>query len=282
MRGLSPEFIQNLQTGFLAGLRQKVLEDQDLNLEIREDYLNIYYKGNSLLKLTEQRHSRRYQVYLDKKFWENLSPVAYLVDEKTTQEFLAQIPAVKENIIQHGKLSLEVEYEQLIIRANNQERRNNSEYFIIDRQYVIPEGRFDLIGFYWGRSRRRGQTVPLCLIEVKFALNTDIREVHQQLERYYGAIKLRAKEMVAEFQTIFEQKLELGLFNQLGQVEALKTLKFSDDYQQFQFVLILVDYNRYSSLLELNNLRQLEFANQIKVFWTGFAIWDQNLEKISA
>jgi hypothetical protein len=40
-----------------------------------------------------------------------------------------------------------LEYKQLIIRANNDERRNNSEYSIIDRQYPDPKGRFDMVDY---------------------------------------------------------------------------------------------------------------------------------------
>jgi hypothetical protein len=38
-----------------------------------------------------------------------------------------RIPLLKENIIRYGKSSLEIEYEQMIIRANNYEPRNNTE-----------------------------------------------------------------------------------------------------------------------------------------------------------
>ena len=143
-------------------------------------------------------------------------------------KFLKNIPLLKENVVIHGKHSLEIEYEQMIIRANNFEPRNNSEYFIIDRQYVIGKQRFDLAGIFWDRkARRKGQEVDLCFIEVKFALNQDISEVHNQLKGYYEAIRPRAKNIAEEGETIFRQKLELGLYNQSAErIEAMKTLSF--------------------------------------------------------
>jgi hypothetical protein len=45
MRQLSPDFITALKTGFLAGLTQAVIADKDLDLQIRNNYLNIYYKA---------------------------------------------------------------------------------------------------------------------------------------------------------------------------------------------------------------------------------------------
>jgi hypothetical protein len=39
----------------------------------------------------------------------------------------------------------------------------------------------------------------------------------------------------------------------------------------------LVDYNPNSAKLDLQSLSNLPFANQIKVFFGGFAMWQQNV-----
>jgi hypothetical protein len=115
----------------------------------------------------------------------------------------------------------------MIIRANNFEHRNNTEYFIVDRQYAVREGRFDLTGIFWDRNgRRRNQEVPVCLMEVKFALNDDIKEVQDQLARYYESMRPHAAEIAAEMQAVFRQKIELGLFSRSG--DALKRFRFQD------------------------------------------------------
>ncbi|MEN9933985.1 MAG: hypothetical protein RLZZ387_564 [Chloroflexota bacterium] len=144
MRGLSPNFITALQSGILSGLRQRVLADNDLDLQIRDGYLNIYYKGNSLLKLTEQGGGR-YRVTINAKFTGDVR-LPDITNVATAEQFLRAIPQLKEAIITHGASSLEVEYEQLIIRSNNQETRTNSDYYIVDRQYVDGAARFDLVG----------------------------------------------------------------------------------------------------------------------------------------
>lgn len=278
MRHLSQYFFDCLKTGFLSGITQAVIADKDLDLQIRKNYLNLYYKGNSLLKLTEVTNSA-YRVEIHPKFLTDLTIPTLLADEQTTGAFLRQIPYLKQNIIKFGTSSLEVEYEQLIVRANNLEPRNNSEYFIIDRQYALPEGRFDLTGFCWPREgRRKGQEVPLCFMEIKFALNQDIAKVDQQLARYYQAVKDKAGPIALEAQTIFRQKLALGLFNQdPARLAAMQTLTFAQNIDRFQFILILVDYNPYSGHLNLDNLKQLPFARQLKIFRSGFAMWQQNL-----
>jgi hypothetical protein len=283
MRKLSATFINSLKSGFLAGITQKVITDSDLTLEIRDNYINIYYKGNSLLKLSESIHGS-YKAHIHEKFIGNLDIPLDFVDQETAAKFLTNIPLLKENVVMHGKHSLEIEYEQMIIRANNFEPRNNSEYFIIDRQYVVGKQRIDLTGIFWDRmARRKGQEAALCFIEVKFALNQDISEVHNQLRRYYEAIKPEAGNIAEEGETIFRQKLELGLYKQsVERIEAMKTMSFSKDISQFQFILVLVDYNPNSSKLNLDSLAALPFAEQVRVVDGGFAMWKQNVKLLTS
>ena len=279
MRRLSDRFMTALTSGFLSKLTHKVRQDKDLDLEIRENYLNIYYKGNSLLKLDEQA-SGQFRVDLHPKFAAGLMLPTHLMDEATTSGFLQGIPALKERIIQYGQSSLETEYEQLLIRANNLEQRTNSDYFVVDRQYAVSSiGRFDLTGFVWQRQgRKRGQEVPLCFMELKYALNPDIQNVHEQISRYYESIKADASALAEEVQGVFRQKLALGLFDQpQDRLEALQTLRFSNDVNRYQFIVVLIDYNPYSTLFNLAALKALPFANQIRVFYGGLAMWQTNL-----
>ena len=282
MRGLNQDFLNCLTEGHLSPLIDRVKEDKDLDLQIRNNYINIYYKGNSLLKLGSTK-GYKYKPIINNKFTYGLSIPNELADAITTQQFLRQIPWLKENIQQHGKFSLETEYEQLLIRANNLELRNNSEYFVIDRQYTTAQrDRFDLTGFFWDRDgRKRGQTVPLCFFELKFALNSDLREVQDQIQRYYNYIANNSKSFAQECHQVFNQKIILGLLNQpKDRMDALKTLAFSENVEDYKFILVLIDYNPNSTLFALDKLKQLPFASQISIFETGFAMWKQNVTAI--
>lgn len=282
MRRLSPGFIDALQSGFLVEITENVRTDSDLNLEIRDGYINLYYKGNSLLKLSETK-TDRYKAEVHQRFLAGVEVPNEFTPE-TVGAFLSAIPLLKQNIDRHGKRSAEIEYEQMIIRANNLEPRNSAEYLIVDRQYATAEGRFDLTSIFWDRNgRKKGQTVPVCLIEIKYALNDDIREVHQQLARYYTSIAPQAAAIAAEMQTLFRQKLELGLYRMPQyRIDALKTLTFSPRIDDFQFVVIFVDYNPNSAKLNLQKLSDLPFASQIRIFHSGFAMWQQNVQPLSA
>jgi hypothetical protein len=278
MRKLSPAFMDCLQSGFLKDITEMVRKDHDLNLEIRDGFINIYFKGHSLLKLQEVTPAR-YKVDIHKAFKKDLNIPPELIDLKTSTIFLNHLPQLKQNIILHNEGSAEIEYEQMIVRANNYEPRSNSEYFIIDRQIVVDAGRFDLTGIFWGHyGRRKYQEVSLCLFEVKFSLNSDINDVHNQLTKYYEALKPMAESFAEGCETVFRQKLDLGLYDMSpARLDAMKTLKISRELSTFQFILVLVDYNPYSKQLDLSRLKNLYFAKQVKIFYAGLAMWDQNL-----
>jgi hypothetical protein len=280
MRKLSNTFLHCLKTGFLSQITKRVKNDRDLSLDIRDSYINVYFKGNSLLKLIDIGSLIHYKAEIDMKFLEGTTTIPMDLDEETTPQFVRSIPFIKENIIKYGQRSLELEYEQMIIRANNFEPRNNTEYFIIDRQYAIKDNRFDLTGIHWKtQGRQTNRKAQVCLMEIKFGLNADIQSVHEQLQRYYSWVELNAAPFAEEMECLFQQKLTLGLYNQdAKRLAAMKTLRFSKDIRDFQFILIFVDYNQNSTLLNMESIKALPFAKQIKVFHAGFGMWKHNVK----
>jgi hypothetical protein len=57
----------------------------------------------------------------------------------------------------------------------------------------------------------------------------------------------------------------------------MQTLRVSRDIDQVQFIVLLVDYNPNSKLLNKPALQALPFASQIRLMHTGFAMWQQNV-----
>lgn len=284
-RGLEADFLACFTKGHLAELVQRVREDKDLDFQIRENYINIYYKGHSLLKLTPN-------FKVESAFIKDVEVPSFLYKEKDSKRFVETIPMIKDEIrkwtVKTNKENLEGEYEQLIIRANNLEKKTASEYYIIDRQYQTTEkvgiNRFDLTGFYWNNnSPSTNKNVPMSFIEVKFSLNNDIQELDEQLGRYYEHVKSNINELVKEHQEVFKQQLKLSLINQnTEKLAALSKITFSTDINEVHFVVVLVDYNPNSELLKRAKakLKKLSFAKQIKFFYAGFAIWEQDAETL--
>jgi hypothetical protein len=281
MREISKTFLNCLKTGFLAEITERVKSDRDLSLDIRDSYINVYFKGNSLLRLMDTGSLIHYKAEIEEKFLEGIN-LSLDFNEETVPLFIKSIPFIKENIIKYGQRSIELEYEQMIIRANNFEPRNNTEYFIVDRQYVVKEGRFDLTGIHWKtQGRQTNRVAEVCLMEIKFALNADIQKVHEQLKRYYGWVEQNAAQFAEEMEHVFKQKLTLGLFNQdKNRLAAMKELAFSKNIDDYQFILVFVDYNKNSSLLKMDSIESLPFAKQVMVFHAGFGMWQHNVSPV--
>ncbi|MBI3581042.1 MAG: hypothetical protein HY098_03040 [Nitrospinae bacterium] len=53
-RGLSSNFMGSLKAGLLTPMLERVKNDETLMLAVRADYLNIYYRGGNLIRITEK------------------------------------------------------------------------------------------------------------------------------------------------------------------------------------------------------------------------------------
>ncbi len=276
MRGLSSQFMADLAEGFLKPIRLAAIADRDIVLSIREDAINLYLKGNSLLALS--RKSSGYDLTIHEKFQvPAISALPRLSDSTDVDALMSALPLVKERVIALRRGGSEIEFEQMLIRANNAESRLATDYLIIDRQLVMSgrKGRFDLTGVYlphgtWYREKE----LPLALLEIKFGLNKDIAEIHEQLRGYYDSVAADLERVAEESETLLRQQIELGLIAHTeGRLEALKRVRISRDMTRTRFAIVLVDYAPASTLLNEVALRQLPFADQVDVFRVGFGLW---------
>ncbi len=95
MRGLNKRFLNDLNDGFLEPVRQATVMDRDLVFSIRENAVNIYYKGNSLLALTQT--GRGYGVGIHPKFRiPAIGDLKSLRGKADVDRFMQALPHVKE------------------------------------------------------------------------------------------------------------------------------------------------------------------------------------------
>ena len=283
MRVLDEKFVNNLKTGGLfRPIVDAVINDTSLDFEIRDGYINIFFKGNSVLKLND---NMSFEVH--KKFLTGTGLTKINLSSLTdVNDYLNILPTIKSNVIsvKSKRPTQEIEYEQLLIRSNNLNKNVNSEIFLTDRQYAdnVNNSRFDLSGFYWGAKKRaKNQTVPLTFIEVKYSLNSDILDIDKQIDKYYNAVNSNISEIASETEYLKDLKIELGLINQDNdRLDAMKTLKISDKIQDAKFIIALIDYNPNSKLFDKTKLKALPYSNQIEIFNCGLAIWDNYLIKL--
>ncbi len=302
-RALSEGFLEDLKSGPLAPLVELVRQNKDLHLEFRgnldpgkpkvappHEFIGIYYKGNSILRLHSNHRAR-----IDKAFAEGLDIPKHLHTSEHVKAYLDLVPDLMSRVSSRGKKSMEIEYEQMLIRANNLEERNNSEYIILVKQYPMaahePDKitqvylKGDLLALKWplGNHGSKNPEGQLVLIEVKYALNSDIRDADQQLKQYYEYMRRNIKPLCSEMELILSQKLDLGLIERKPKLLAkLADLKLRRVIKETEFILYLVDYNPNSKWKNemIEKAKDLKFHDQIRIVLGGLAMWEQSSDPL--
>ena len=288
-RALSDEFMRELKDGIYHPLVQRVRLDKDLDMEFRGSYINIYYQGHSIMNLKKNGN-----VVIDKKFQRGIEgkiPKAFETSEDVNA-YLKLLPQIKDNVVyrpqengegERASKSRELEFEQLLIRANNLESRNNSEYIILDRQYVVNRGvdRWDLIALRWPIEKRgrHYQEGYLSVIEVKYAQNPDIQNIKSQTGRCARYLEAHLPEICDDMQDILNQKLDLGLLAKTeGQIKRLRKLPIKSNITETEVIIYLIDYNNNSALLgRAKEAGKPDFRGKVRLALGGLALWQINL-----
>jgi len=288
-RALSDEFLCKLNPekgGIYSPLVNRVRRDKDLDLEFRGNYINIYYQGHNILMLRQNGG-----IEISDVFTRNLAgfPKSLKTSEGVAK-YLELLPKIKDNVAtKTDSKSRELEFEQLLIRANNFESRNNSEYIILDRQYeVINQGkkdRWDLLALRWPRDKRgfvggNDQKGYLSIIEVKYGLNPDIQKLKSQIKRYGDYLEQHLEAICTDMQQILRDKLDLGLINKKeGQTKRLKLLPLDTQIKNTELIVYLIDYNPYSKLIEkAEKAGKPDFPGAVRIALGGLALWQKNLK----
>ena len=296
-RGLSDTFLDALENDPVLGIhriRKAVRDDSSLCLEIRENYINVYYRGGNILKLSEIRG--KYFPDFNTKYVVNNARKTKLM--KLPKEFLSsadvdawldEIPLLKYEMDlwfgTHPKN--EREFQQLIVRENNFcGSAKGTDYFICDIEYANGGGRFDLVAAYWpssGSARKNNENVGLALIELKYmdgalsgasGMEDHIDKAKKYLDSTTHNLALLKEEMI----TVFKQKTKLGLIDNKKHIA-----KFSD--AKPEFIFILANHDPDSSILgkELKNIstkNQAELPFDIKFAvsnFMGYGLYKQNI-----
>ena len=242
MRELSAAFFNNLlqPEGILHPILTRVKKDHTLMLAIRDCFINIYYRGGSILRVTEL-HQGNYQTFFDKRYnkFDQLIPNAPAIinSQADSWEWVEAFPILK-NIMDEflsATWKPEREFQQLIARENNLSSiSNESEYFISDIEVNEPTSgaRFDLVAIRWdAKKRRNSNNCRIALMELKYgdAALTGTAGLLKHLKDIDALIS--NKERYAALVQVIENQ-----FNQLDQLGLLNFNKFKDSliFQVFQ------------------------------------------------
>ncbi len=190
-RGIKEEFIQEFESGILRPILTRLQYDDTLSLEIRNGYVNIYYRGGNLLKLTARRRAASFTAHFDGEYFGDdddyrcwlppQRPPVTIADAADAQAWVDAFSHYKQGMdihfLRHPKI--EREYQQAVVRDNNRHTSGEkSDYMIVDIEYAqspaaFPERkanyRFDMVGLRWPLSRSsasRGLVTPV-IMEMK-------------------------------------------------------------------------------------------------------------------
>lgn len=289
MRKLSNEFINDLIYGKLKNFLSSVKEDDTLSLEIRDNYINIYYRGGNIFKI--KQCSAGYVVHFDINYCNKYTEIISDIKPSDYEKWTDNIPFIKAEMdawfYKHPKL--EREYQQLVLRENNSSSiANDTDYFITDIEYANSENgsRFDLIGVKWlssASSRKNGGDIRLVFIEKKYGDNalsgsSGIKKHYEDLYKFLS-YKVKVKDIYEEVETIFNQKIELGLIKDVN-----KTIKLSKDKPEF--ILLLANHKPGKSVLKRElkevinsdyyiDLKQMVDMKIAKASYMGYGLYSE-------
>jgi len=291
-RKISIEFMNNLTNGTLQPLLTRVKEDQTLMLEIRKNYINIYYRGGNILEVTEcgEGDDIFYQSSFDKEYnksGQNIPSLPKTIRNQTeAQKWVDALPDLKKIMDKYfsrnektGKNRAEREFQQLVARENNLSSiSNETEYFVTDIEYTEPGSpkRFDILALQWPADQRQDNSkCKAALIEMKYgdkALGEKTLADKKHREKP-GLIK-HLKDM-GDF--INDQKrygqLLLTMKSQFNQLDELGLLKFKrsksckkeslDIVDKPEVIFLLANHNPRSKKLEkiLNSDNFIKFVH---------------------
>ena len=236
MRGLSDSFLSDLNGGGLTQLVSAVKADDTLCMEIREDYVNVYYRGGNLYCVKkDSKRAGLYNFSFDRNYHKHKKSALSNFDEdtfsqcKNCQDYVKYIPVLKTEMdLWFGENpKYEREYQQLVLRENSYSGSDttgngiskDTDYFIVDVEYAdnSNNSRFDMVAVKWlstSAERRSSQNAKLALIEMKYADaahdgTAGIVKHFEDISRFASAGKIDS--LCDETEIVFNQKRMLGL-----------------------------------------------------------------------
>lgn len=270
--------------GVLQSILHRVKLDHTLMLSIRQDYINIYYRGGNLLRVKEQGNSS-YSAFFDHNYNKLGVPVPGLPNALNNQNearvWVNSFQILKEIMdfyfSEYSKP--EREFQQLVARENNFSTiSNQSEYFISDIEFADSGlgARFDMLAIRWLASqRKKGNKCKAVFIEMKYAdgaldgsagLLKHLKDIDD-----FIANSSHYKDLLIGMENQFAQLDQLGLlkFNK-GKSNAKVALNYRD---KPEVIFILANHNPRSTKLNvILSDPQIDAYNQSQRFDLSFYV----------
>ncbi len=250
-RIISSRFEKELTKGYLKPLLDFVNNDNNLCVEIRRDYINIYYRGGNLLRIKEKKLGYSFEFEIRYIKVHNtaknqiLSLPSCITGGLEVNAWVSMLPVIKRemDIYFVGHRKAEREFQQLVVRENNLSGiAAKTDYFICDIEYMVGNLRFDLMAAkHIGNGKFR-----LALIEMKYA-DSALKGKSGLIDHVRTATDFlkscNLASLRGEMQEILSLKQRMGLI-----LELPKAMSFTEEKPEFMF--LLANHKPASSVLK--------------------------------
>ena len=217
----------------------KMVNDKDLFIAIRDEYLNVYLKGQSLCKLSYNKGLIKGETH--KKYLGVLSPGYFvsknglILNDKAKIKYLSELDSIKENVKNYiGKEKFEsykevmdnkncvIDVEISLVRNKVPRPKKHSDYEISSIDYLSLEKN------------------KLVFYEAKHFTNSEIRlgttpKVFKQIDRYERELQNHKNEIIKSYKIVLQN------------LKDLKLLKKQSDAIGFE-----IDFNPYLIVFDID------------------------------
>ena len=303
-RIISQSFIYDLKEGSLSKILKYIKSDSTLQMELRKNSVNIYYRGGSLMKIKE-KGSNQYQAYFDKNYVTSNANECVMVQcidginsIETTKKLIDIIPSIKQQMDFWMSVKKpdggEREYQHIVAKENNSKNTGRqSDYYICDIEYKGDfdkdnNCKLDMIGVKWPVSnyeRSNHENLPLCIFSMKYGSKSDkkiidnINDIHKFICNEDKLDRLKK-----EMEETYNIKSELELIYPFEKNQ----IKFSND---IEVILILANQKPENNKLieelkaiqnedafkELSQIAEIKIA---KSSFMGYGLYESNMVSV--
>jgi hypothetical protein len=228
-RYLSPATYEAVRNDFVF-LIDKIKESGfEYGLQIRDDYFNLYYKGNSIGKISYKSGQKVYEIKIHRKFVDDsivkrFSPMVvkdyavFVLPSKQLHPLFSS-----KNLLSMGQrvkavqFQEEIVFEQMLLTDNI----GRKDLIIIDRQVVDRHSstKMDLLAL----KRNDAGKYQFCILEVKLGNNLELKEmVFAQLSGYIDRIAKNFQQYKECYEKNVAQKRGLGLLPDVSEVDIVE------------------------------------------------------------
>lgn len=218
-RYFSDDVFNSIKADFRFLIDRILQSGFEYDLQIRDNYFNLYYKGNSLGKISFSPKAGLYNIRIHHKFIDQRIKERFKPQEGTYLTFIFRQEQLHSLFSQANLTSMsqkvksvyfqeEVIFEQMIMTDNV----GRNDFIIIDRQIMdkTAKTKMDLLAL----QKKVGTDYQFCVIEVKLGNNPELRgNVIDQLKGYKDRIEKNFEAYKKCYEKNFKQKQELGLFD---------------------------------------------------------------------